>query len=361
MRRCAALGILGAVLCVGCGSDGDGDPGANAGGQTSLGGAAGASSGGGAGSGGGSSGSGGSGGKSVLGSFEIVEQSDDALVAIASINGFGPDDVYLTRTPPVLRTGTIEHFDGTSWQPVLETTLGVYATSVTPDGSLFASGGGGTMLHFDGTSWFEGSEWLTQTPSDSYDYVALWAASETDIYIGRDELGDVYHYDGASWQLQILPTEGGFSPTYALWGAATDDVYASIYQDGLFHFDGDAWTKVSHPTAIISAIHGRSATDIWAVGTQVLHYDGNAWNLVRAADAFVGTGIINQRYYAVWVAPTGKVWIVGEEGVALYGDANGLELVPTGVTTTLFTVWGASENDVWAGGVQETLLHYTAP
>jgi hypothetical protein len=93
----------------------------------------------------------------------------------------------------------------------------------------------------------------------------------------------------------------------------------------------------------------------------VLHYDGSAWTLVSVGDAFVGTGIINRRYHDVWVAPSGRVWIVGEEGVALYGDASGFELVPTGVTVTLFTVWGSSEHDVWAGGVQETLLHYTVP
>jgi hypothetical protein len=366
MVRWVILSAIGTLLCLGCGSSGDGDSGGNAGGDAGMpatGGDSGTSSGGSAAATGGSGaagGSGGSGGSGALGRFEIVEQSDDALVAIASITGFGPNDVFLSRTPPVLRSGSIEHFDGAAWRPVLETPLGVYAMT-TADGSLFASGAGGTMLMFDGTSWYDGDEWLAQTPSDSFTYVEIWAASETDLYIGRDDLGDIYHYDGARWDLQILPTERGLIPTYALFGAATDDVYASIYQEGLFHFDGSAWTKVSHPSAIISGIHGRSASDIWAVGTEVLHYDGSAWTLVSVGDAFVGTGIINRRYHAVWVAPSGKVWIVGEEGVALYGDAGGFELVPTGVTVTLFTVWGSSEHDVWAGGVQETLLHYTVP
>ena len=55
------------------------------------------------------------------------------------------------------------------------------------------------------------------------------------------------------------------------------------------------------------------------------------------------------------------MWIVGEEGVALFGDKSGFKLAPTGITSTLFTVWGSSESDVWAGGELESLFHYTAP
>jgi hypothetical protein len=54
-----------------------------------------------------------------------VEQSSDALVAISAIEGFSANDIYLARTTPVLRSGFLEHFDGSSWQPVLETTYSV--------------------------------------------------------------------------------------------------------------------------------------------------------------------------------------------------------------------------------------------
>lgn len=339
----------------------------SSGGANATGGAAGESSAtggaGGVSSSGGASGNSATGGASskLTGSFEVVGQGDTLGVAIASIAGFGANDIYLSRTAPVLRPGSVEHYDGSSWRSVFGTTYSVIAMSATATGELFACGQQGTMFQFDGSTWLEGSEWLKSVPPEGHDYVAIWAASPTDIYAGHDGVGNLYHYDGTSWKLQSLPTERGLIPTYAVWGAASNDVYASIYQEGLFHWDGATWTKVSHPTAIISAIHGRSASDIWAVGTQVLHFDGTSWKQVRAADAFVGTGIINQRYHAVWVSPGGKVWIVGEEGVALFGDQAGLQLVPTGVTTTLYTVWGSSEQNVWAGGSLETLIHYASP
>jgi hypothetical protein len=290
-----------------------------------------------------------------------VEQSSDALVAISAIEGFSANDIYLARTTPVLRSGFLEHFDGSSWQPVLETTYSVVAMSATTDGKLFASGVESTMLYFDGSDWHSGAEWLALEPPSERSFVDLWAASETDLYVGHDNVGDVYHYDGAGFQQQAIPTEDQPAPSYALWGAASDDVYAAIYLEGLFHFDGATWTKVAHPGAIVNAIHGRSATDIWAVGSQVLHYDGTSWELVPVSAALLDTGILNPRFLDVWVSPSGKTWIVGEQGVALFGDASGFEYVPTDVSVALFTVWGSSENDVWVGGVQETLLHYTTP
>jgi hypothetical protein len=354
--RFGLLALL-SVACSSSGSDGGVATGGVAGASSATGGSAGAIA------TGGSSGKGSTGGATgkVTGSFVVVEQGDRLGVDISSITGFAANDIYLSRTTPVLQPGSVEHYDGTSWRPVFDTTYSIVAMSTTADGKLFACGQQASLFYFDGLDWFEGSDWLVQGPPVDHDYVAIWAASKTDIYAGHDGVGNLYHYDGATWKQQVLPTERGLIPTYAVWGAASNDVYASIYQEGLFHYDGTSWTKVMHPSAIISGIHGRSATDIWAVGTQVLHYDGTSWKQVRAADAFVGTGIINQRYHAVWVSPSGKVWIVGEEGVALFGDQAGLQLVPTGTTSTLFTVWASSEKDVWAGGGLETLVHYTAP
>jgi hypothetical protein len=294
------------------------------------------------------------------GHFQIVSENGGSVADVVSIAGFGPEDVYFARSVAPLIPGSIDHYDGISITAVLETPLSIFALSATPSGKLFGAGAQGTFIYFDGVTWREGSEWLAATPSSNL-FSKLWAVSETDFWAGTDGLGDIYHYDGAGFRLQNLPTTDSFTDTYALWGTASNNVYASVYQEGLFHFDGSTWTKVMHPTAIISAIHGTGPNDIWAVGTEILHYNGSSWRLHQAGAAFANTGILNRRYHAVWASPSGRVWIAGQEGVVLAGDTTGFSLVDTaGFSGTLFAIWGSGESDIWAGGSFETILHYTA-
>jgi hypothetical protein len=57
------------------------------------------------------------------------------------------------------------------------------------------------------------------------------------------------------------------------------------------------------------------------------------------------------------------VWLVGEQGAALHWDGAQLTTTTTPTTDTLYGVWGAAANDVWAvggqpGGVSATVLHW---
>jgi len=296
----------------------------------------------------------------ALGQFEVVSDNGGSLADVVSIAGFGVDDVYFARSAAALIPGSIDHYDGTNIRSVLDTPRSIFALSATTGGKLFGAGAQGTFIYFDGDSWLEGAEWLDATPSSNL-FSKLWAVSETDFWAGTDGLGDIYHYDGERFELQNLPTTDSFTDTYALWGTASNNVYASVYQEGLFRFDGSTWSKVMHPTAIISAIHGTGPNDIWAVGTEIIHYDGTSWRLHQAGAAFANTGILNRRYHAVWASPGGRVWIAGEEGVVLVGDTAGFSLVDTsGFAGTLFAIWGSGESDIWAGGSFETILRYTA-
>jgi len=114
---------------------------------------------------------------------------------------------------------------------------------------------------------------------------------------------------------------------------------------------GPAWQTVAAdlPVALLG-IWGRSATDVWAVGSDagdgpwILHYDGVAWR--RIATEARGT------LWWVWGAPDGAVWMAGDAGLVLRLDAGATTptLVPTPNQNQLFGVFPAPDGTVWAVG-----------
>ena len=59
----------------------------------------------------------------------------------------------------------------------------------------------------------------------------------------------------------------------------------------VFHYDGSSFTK---QTAFETrGISGRSATDLWALGSATLrHFDGTAWATVDAGNVYYGVGVL---------------------------------------------------------------------
>jgi hypothetical protein len=107
------------------------------------------------------------------------------------------------------------------------------------------------------------------------------------------------------------------------------------------------------PGAMLS-IWGTSATDVYAVGAdandgtgpQALHYDGARWNRI---DTGTRRGSL---WWVHGVTPT-QVYMVGSGGTVLRFDpVRGVteRMTTPDAAPTLFGVWGASADDVWAVG-----------
>jgi hypothetical protein len=274
-------------------------------------------------------------------------------------------------------SGEIWHFDGVNATSMpsaaTEFLLGIWGSSAS---DIFAVGISGTLLHYDGAAWSRMSGGLTQTLQ------AVWAHSDEDVFaVG----GSVYHYDGLTWS-DI--GSGVSNSANDVWGSAPDDVFIAA-SDGLYHYDGVGWSLM--PTGLtpepnMRSIWGLSASDVFAVGDGfILRYDGVAWNQMpwgpplevllgvhgrSATDVFaVGfLGVIQhfdgatwapmvsgttENLYDVWVDASGSAVAIG--GTALHYDGNAWnELTVPGL---LGSVWGRSPTDVFAssGGV---VMHY---
>lgn len=101
----------------------------------------------------------------------------------------------------------------------------------------------------------------------------------------------------------------------------------------------------------ILSVWGDSRDDLWFAGGSLgvepskgcaLHLDGERWEVLPID--------VPQSFWWVTRTPEGTVWFVGEEGIAVRWDGSEATEFETGVDGTLFGVWGARDDDVWAVG-----------
>ncbi len=107
------------------------------------------------------------------GAFVPVDSQEDLLAAW----GHG-EQLWAVGT-----SGTILHFDGSSWRtPSSGTTVTLNAIFGFDANDIWAAGEGGTILHFDGTSW-------SPVSVAGYDgkLTSIWGAASTDVWIGGED------------------------------------------------------------------------------------------------------------------------------------------------------------------------------
>jgi hypothetical protein len=186
----------------------------------------------------------------------------------------------------------------------------------------------------------------------------------------------------AVWtSLAPTPTGNTFYDAYSPDGGTTT------------YFVGDAGTilkrtgaavtfMTSGTTAPIKGIHGRSATDIWAVGgngaaatvsdptrSVLLHFNGTTWTATTPPTVQGWDGLYTMR--DVWVSSTGAAYAISDlsGAPAKWNAAQSkweFEGVtdPLGVVTDwgfrLESIYGFSDSDIFAVGTYGTILHRDA-
>jgi hypothetical protein len=161
--------------------------------------------------------------------------------------------------------------------------------------------------------------------------------------------------------------EGLSQALLSVWGTSESDVWTvgSDVDDGtgplVLRFDGDQWTRLMTG----------SVGDLWwafgfeggpvfmgGVGGRVLRYQDGAFETQLTP----GTSTV----YGIWGASADDLWAVGGDGAAggfawrFDGSTWSDFALPAGLrdSASLFKVWGRSKDDVWLVGTAGTLLHY---
>ncbi|MBN9160247.1 MAG: hypothetical protein BGO98_11365 [Myxococcales bacterium 68-20] len=263
--------------------------------------------------------------------------SDSNLPPVAQINvirGRSVSDVWAAGT-----SGSLAHFDGTSWKRVDLGTLDTLNALWLRDSEDIALAQMARVYRHDvGAAPPDGGWPLTELPYD-YDVanarlISAWSAS------------------GSPW---LWCTTRSWSPTTGLWRMRRLPSNELELQSGV-----DPATCSGAGCTLMTSIHGVSANELWAVGdkgsaVQVLDADGDT----PSVNAF-NTQTRNT-LNGVWVASSSDVWAVGAMGtIRHYTGAPILWDVVSDVGTTedLRAVWGSSSTDVWAVGDGGLVLHY---
>lgn len=183
---------------------------------------------------------------------------------------------------------------------------------------------------------------------------SVWGSSATDVFAvgGTLEQGEVYHFDGSTWEQVSIPAVPLLVWVY---GFAPDNVYAVGTRGAVLHFDGARWSALSSGThQDLWGIWGASPNDLWIVGGSatggaplLMHFDGTSFTpatvppLDRPATAL----------FKVW-GIGGKAFAVGSNGVIIEKRGGEWTQVSAGPNANddFVSLWGVSESEIVAVG-----------
>jgi len=162
----------------------------------------------------------------------------------------------------------------------------------------------------------------------------IWAVGARDTYYGTESL--IERSQGGAWSVVPSPNPGALNSCgygnvlSAVSGRAANDIWAvgfqhscSLYKPFIAHYNGSAWGNVAianpNPNGYtqLRGVHARTTTDVWAVGTSeasngavipyILRWNGATWTRYTGARP----GINSSALWAVaGVSPT-DAWAVG--------------------------------------------------
>ena len=198
----------------------------------------------------------------------------------------------------------------------------------------------------------------------------IWGADQENIYV-------------CGWQ-QILFFDGeNFSEVYRhkdsyildvrfmdIWGSGRDDVWVvgspDTFADDtnpgeIVHcVSGRCVRQHNHTPGTLVAVHGSSADNVWAVGSQsaVLHYNGQSWNALASPASTVWTDVAT-------FGP-GEVWLVGYDDNIWRMHQGAWERMETGLGSGkrhFTSLWAGAPDDVWFFGFWDSdktciLMHW---
>lgn len=299
------------------------------------------------------------------------EASLDSRTTITMIRGRSTTDVWAVGAG-----GGVAHFDGTSWRrSETETQLTLWGVWL-PDGvevafvgldSFFARG----VDVPDGGAASAGG-WSRQKPT----YAPGHAPPPGTVTGAWSPPGGEWSWfatkGGALWRLRRSPSaelEGstgiaagtcsvlGCTGTKALHGASASALWAvGSFGSAIRVSDaqGDAPTAKRFNTQTMNALNGvweATASDVWAVGAggTIRHYTGDPllWEIVANLPTSVDLN-------AIWGFSSSDIWAVGDAGVVIHYDGTSWSRVKVAGLGSdrpnLTTVWGAAPGHVWIGG-----------
>jgi hypothetical protein len=287
--------------------------------------------------------------------FEWTVESVPTRANLRAIWGSSPSEVFAVGD-----SGTVLHFDGTSWTKLdfpfgNVSLIDVHGSSAS---DVYAVGGG-QLYRYDGAVW---SAFVPQPGAPGP--LTVWSISPNEIICAGN--GFMKHWDGAQWNQKA--TFYGFGRMADIWGVSGGDLFAVDDQGGgLYRYyecqpGYRAWEQVDRKSSNLRSLWGSGPSDVWAVGGTFnsVHYTGDVNPMCRQPWSYSGpAGWLN----GVWGRASDDIWAVGHYAglnigsyiVHFDGSAWRSSPAPEGPAgptgpTLLQAVWGDRSGDFWAVG-----------
>ena len=243
---------------------------------------------------------------------------------ITGIRGTSASDIFAIATDHSYYA-TLIHFDGTSWSPYGGlNALGFevdadYAIAVIPVGPGEAYVvGDNEMLHATGGTLTPVASGAASYQFENESNGSGWAFSPTDVWIA---MAFISKWDGTT--LTKPGAAVGIYGSYygAMWAASEQAIFVSSQANVLF-WNGTAWTLLNTGlSGDVTGVWGTSANRVFA-SAQYTPYQGTSTGYVLVWD---GVGWTQETIptspglNAIYAAPTGEVFAVGDLGTILEG------------------------------------------
>lgn len=210
-------------------------------------------------------------------------------------------------------------------------------------------------------------QWEVVTDEEPGALLSVWGTSSTDLWVvgadARDGSGPIVLHivDGVSERVPTGLTEGDL---WWVFGFGDGPIFMGGSRGVILRYDDDGFTTLTTPdTRTVYGIWGSAPDAMWAVGGNDLGSGGFVWRLEGDTwnpEASVPADIENTG--AVWKLhgrSADDIWFVGSAGIALHFDGTTLSREDTGVGTSLFTVFGTADRFVAVGGeVSEIIVEH---
>ncbi len=244
------------------------------------------------------------------------------------------------------------------------------------DHTNYAHSTGRDVSHWNGSFWSGVRLFNTGIANDLSAFArdSVWAVGH-----GAYQEPPVYRWDGSAWSAVSAPFTNGL----AVWAGGPSDVWVTA-TDGLYRFDGHAWTKMRDIAGVepgyLQRIGGSGPDDVWfsvetyaeaSVGRQLLHWDGKAFT--DHGEGLTGAPGISAISTVSSIAASGPrdAWIVergshvnpngGFQQVAYHwnGVTWSIRFPPAGLD--LEGAWSRGANDVFFAATRSgrgTVVHF---
>ena len=248
--------------------------------------------------------------------------------------GTGPSDVYAAGAHNDKLAGALLHYDGTTWSEIAgpsitpapgdtlvlwQSVWGLSGSDIYLVGAAYGTSWTPLIAHFDGQQW----SLFTLPNTTDREPLDVWGTSPQNLYVvgvlhgipdpkNVNDQGLILHWDGSSWAETIRPQMGVHLK--AVWGTATDNVYAVGDPGVIAHWNGTVWQD--EPRLITTALHeiwGTGADNVYAVAARghILRFDGAKWSEM--------TSPTGHDMFGIWGSSSSDAWVVGSTGVILRG------------------------------------------